>query len=69
MHDKCQDVHTVEPLNNGHFETSFFGFYIEYCSHKEVKLYYHGLVGTTEYVLYREIKSIVTLPFKRDSTV
>ena len=31
------------------------------CPHLEVKVYYHGLVMTTEYVLYREVKSIKLL--------
>ena len=30
------------------------------------KLYYHGPVGTTEFVLYREVKCIAS--FKRGST-
>ena len=57
--------YTEESLNNGQFGTSLFGYYVHRgcsidCPHYEVKLYYHGLVGTTEYVFYREVESIVS---------
>ena len=32
------------------------------CLHQEVKLYNYGLVGTTEYVLYTEVKLNLLCP-------
>ena len=59
-------VHTVKPLNNGHFGTSLFWYsftVIQKLSSKskiKVKLYCHGPVGTTELVLYGGVKYIVS---------
>jgi len=39
------------------------------CPLSEVKFYCHGPIGTTKFVLYREVKCIVSLvSFKRGST-
>ena len=43
----------MDSPNNGHFETRFYCY--RGCPFLEVKLYYHGSVGTTELVLYKEV--------------
>ena len=62
--DNRTDKNTVEPLNNRYFVTIYFwcNFTLLYkgCRPSEVKLYCHGLVGTTELGLYREVKCAVS---------
>ena len=47
---------TAEPLTNGHFDRGY--------PLSEVKLYCHGPVGTTEPVLYIEIKCTVSFSWR-----
>ena len=55
---------TVEPLFDG---TSKYLLLYKGCPLLEVKLYWHGPVGTTELVFYREVKCIVSEgPFIRE---
>ena len=56
-------TYTVEPLNNGHFGTSNFWHnftVVERLSSFRGNIVCHGPVGTTKFVLYREVKCIVS---------
>ena len=46
---------TLGPANFGIILLLYRG-----CPLSQVKLYYHGPVGTTEFVLYREVKYTVS---------